>query len=243
VVGFGFWAFIVLMLALTVLWIALGIWQIERLQWKDALVAEVTARLDTAPIDLPPLSQWPTVDPDSWDFRPVKATGTLRADETVLVFTSLSDPKGQYSGAGYWVMTPLELASGGTVFVNRGFVPQDHGQQFITGAATPETIPGVALAPEAPGLFTPGPDPAQHIDWVRDPARLAADAHLAGPILGLTIDLPAGPAGSLPQGGETTIDFPNNHLGYALTWFGLALLTPALLAYWIRRQVQPKPKA
>lgn len=241
--GARFWAFVVLMLALTILWVALGIWQVERLQWKDALVADVTSRLGTAPIDLPPVAQWASLDADSWDFQPVKAAGTLGADKTILVFTSLSDPKGQYSGAGYWVMSPLELATGGIVFVNRGFIPQDQGPHFVSGAAVPATVTGVALAPESAGPFTPAPNPAQHMDWVRDPSRLAAMDHLAGPILGLTIDLPAGAAGALPQGGETTIDFPNNHLGYALTWFGLALLTPALLAYWVRRQLKPRPKA
>ena len=60
------------------------------------------------------------------------------------------------------------------------------------------------------------------------------------PVLALTLDLPAGAPGELPQGGETTVDFPNNHFGYALTWFGFALLTPGLLAFWIWRQVRPK---
>ncbi len=50
------------------------------------------------------------------------------------------------------------------------------------------------------------------------------------------IDLPAGPEGGLPQGGETVIEFPNNHLGYAMTWYGFALLVPFLLFFWVRRQ-------
>lgn len=240
--GLGFWAFIVLMLALTALWVSLGVWQVQRLQWKEGLIAEVNARLTLPPVDLPPEAQWPGLDADSWNFRPVKASGTLRNDEAVLIFTSLPDPKGHYSGAGYWVMAPLELATGGTVFINRGFVPQAQGPQFLNGAPAPADITGVALAAEAAGMFTPAPDPAQHIDWVRDPARLASMDKIAGTVLGLTIDLPAGSPGSLPQGGETTVDFPNNHLGYAVTWFGLALLTPALLAYWVRRQLRPRAK-
>ena len=64
-------------------------------------------------------------------------------------------------------------------------------------------------------------------------------AEITGPVFPFTVDAPAGEAGALPQGGETVIEFPNNHLGYAFTWFGFALLTPALLAYWVFRQLRP----
>ena len=102
-----------------------------------------------------------------------------------------------------------------------------------------QTLTGLALKPEAAGAFTPGPDTANRIEWVRDPVRLAAMAGIGDPVFGLTVDAPAGEAGALPQGGETVIEFPNNHLGYALTWFGFALITPALLAFWVFRQLRP----
>jgi surfeit locus 1 family protein len=100
----------------------------------------------------------------------------------------------------------------------------------------------VALLPETAGAFTPGPDSANRIDWIRDPQRLAAmiDPTLI-PLAGFFIDAPAGAPGALPQGGETTIEFPNNHLGYAFTWFGFAILTPLLLIAWIWRQVRSAP--
>ena len=239
--GLGSWIFVLLMLALTALWVVLGIWQVERLQWKEGLIAEVASRMSSPAVDLPPMRE--IQDPEAWNFQPVKLRGTLRNDQAVLVFTGLSDAKGQYSGAGYWVLAPLELATGGTVFVNRGFVPQEQGAQFVGGTATAFSGTGIAQTVELAGLFTPAPDPKGHIDYVRDPTRLAAMDGIKGPVYSLTVDLPAGPPGSLPQGGETEIDFPNNHLGYALTWFGLALLTPALLAYWVRRQLRGKPKA
>ncbi len=244
-VGAGFWAFIVLMLALTVLWIGLGVWQLDRLRWKEGLIAEVTTRLTQPPYELPPAAQWPALDLDSWAYHPVSATGQFLGGQTVLVFTSLSDARGKYSGAGYWVMTPLRTADG-VVFVNRGFVPQESAAAFAEGGTVTGgtvTVSGVALPAEAAGAFTPAADRVHRIDWVRDPVRLAAMAGITDPVFGMTLDLPAGDAGALPQGGETTIDFPNNHLGYALTWFGFALLTPALLAYWVFRQLRPKAKA
>ena len=96
---------------------------------------------------------------------------------------------------------------------------------------------------EASGL-QPAADTAHRIDYVRDPERLQSfAARSPDRSRRFYLDLPAGPAGELPQGGETVIEFPNNHLGYAITWFGFALLVPPLLILWVRRQrrVTAKP--
>lgn len=241
--GARFWAFVVFMSLLTVLFIGLGVWQIERLGEKEALIAKVTAQLTQPPYDLPPSTNWPTLDPSVFQFHPVTATGRFLPGRTVLLFTSLSDPKGRASGPGYWLMSAFAPDTGGTVFVNRGFVPQDGAAVWLDDARLPQgeqTITGIALTPESAGAFTPGDDRIKHIGWVRDPVRLANLAGVDGPVLPLTIDLPAGPSGALPQGGETVVEFPNNHLGYAFTWFGFALITPVLLAAWIWRQVRPR---
>ena len=244
--GFGFWSFIVFMLALTALWIGLGVWQLDRLAWKEGLIAQVTARLTQPPTPLPPAAQWPTLVPDDYDFRPVALTGHYLAGKTVPVFVGLTDAKGKYDGPGYWLMAPFAPDSGGTVWIDLGFVPQDKLPAYGGDKSVPQgpqTITGIATISEDPGAFTPAPDTANHIEWVRSPARLSAMAALTDTPLNLVIDLPAGAPGALPQGGETTIDFPNNHLGYAYTWFGFALITPALLAAWVWRQVRPKAQA
>lgn len=243
--SFGFWAFITLMLALTGLFIGLGIWQVDRLAWKEGLIAEVDSRLTAEPYVMPPPDHWEFVHLDDLAYHPITVNGTYVPGKTVLVFTSLSDPKGRYSGPGYWVMAPLD-AGGGIVFINRGFVPQANAPAFTNGGPLPlgpQTLTGIGIAPEEAGAFTPGPDKANHIEWVRDPARLAALAGVPGTVLGLTIDAPASAPGALPQGGETTVDFPNNHFGYALTWFGFAILTPCLLAFWVWLQLRPASKA
>ena len=244
--GLGFWGFIIVMLGLTGLFAWLGVWQVDRLAWKETLIAQVNARLTQPPYELPGVEQWPQLDLDSFGFHPVTVTGRYEPEKTVLVFTSLSDPRGRYSGPGYWVMTPVAADGGGTVFVNRGFIPQSSANAFASGGAVPQgeqTVTGIGVAPEEPGPFTPGPDKANHVEYVRDPVRLAAMAEIDGPVLGITVDAPAAGPGALPQGGETTIDFPNNHFGYALTWFGFAALTPILLLVWIWRQLRPKPAA
>jgi surfeit locus 1 family protein len=240
--GWRFWAFTLFMLALMVLFVALGLWQVLRLDEKERLIAAVAARFEQPPIELPPVAEWAATDSEQYDFRPVTVTGTYLPEATVLVFTSLGEARGTHSGPGYWVMTPLRLATGGTIFVNRGFVPQSARESFAGGGA-PEagmvSLSGVARLGETVGGFTPAPELGKRIDWVRNPARLATLAgRLEPPIAPLYIDLPAGPPGTLPQGGETVMSFPNNHLGYVITWFGFAALVPPLLWFWIRRQRQ-----
>ena len=234
------WAFVVLMLALTVLFAALGVWQLQRLAEKEALIATVAARIEDQPVQLPPADRWETMDWDEWNYRPVTVTGRLAREQSVLVFTSRPDTGSGPSGPGYWVMTPLRLDDGGGIFINRGYVPQTVGPDYLdTVAATPEpvTLSGIARLAEEPGPFTPEPDVARGIEWVRDVHRLQDLAGTAlAPLAPIYIDLPAGPAGELPLGGGTTVEFPNNHLGYAMTWLGFALLTPALLAYWLWRR-------
>lgn len=236
--------FALLMLVLTGLFVALGLWQLQRLGEKEALVATVASRMDDAPVGLPDARAWAGTDWERFNYRPVILDGTFRLDDTVLVFTSLGSANGQYSGPGYWVMTPLQLAGGGSIFVNRGFVPQESGAAFASGGADPSgsvTLTGIGRLPEAASSFTPAADIAKRIEWVRDIDRLAllAEPDLV-PFAPLYVDLPAGDAGSLPQGGETRLDFSNNHLGYAYTWFGFALITPALLLVWLFAGRRPR---
>lgn len=234
------WGFAALMLVLTGAFIWLGVWQVERLAEKEALVADVAARLDAPPIPLPGAGEWATLDVDALNFQPVTASGTFHNDQAVAVFTSLVDGHGPASGPGYWIVTPFTLTDGGTVFINRGFVPEGQQAAFLddpNGPAGVVTITGLLRPAEAVGPFIPAADAAKRVEWVRNPDRLAAlvDPSLA-PFAPLYIDLPANPAGGLPQGGETVVEFPNNHLGYALTWFGFALITPIMLGIWLWRQ-------
>lgn len=238
--GLMTWTFVVLMLALAATCVWLGTWQMHRLAEKEALIAAVDSRLTAAPIPVPAAGQWPGLDMQALNFQPVSLTGSFRYNQTVTVFTSLASAKGPASGPGYWVVTPFELTEGGTVFVNRGFVPQDFQEAAVTdgqGADALVTITGLLRPGEAAGFMTPEPNMSDRIEWVRDPQRLASmvDPGLA-PFAPFYVDLPAGPAGELPQGGETVVEFPNNHLGYAYTWYGFAIVAVVMLGFWFARQ-------
>lgn len=238
------WLFTALMLALAVTCLFLGNWQMQRLGEKEALIAAVDARLDAPPVPVPPAADWPGLDLDAWNFQPVSLTGTYRYTQTVTVFTSLSEPHGRLSGPGYWVVTPFELADGGTVFVNRGFVPQQYQEAAIMGDLHGDdpgtvTITGLFRPGESAGFMTPDANMSDRIEWVRDPVRLAAMADPAlAPIAPFYVDLPA--EGDLPQGGETVVSFPNNHFGYALTWYGFAIVAVVMLGFWLWRQTRPQ---
>lgn len=234
------WVFVVLMLGLAILCVWLGTWQMQRLGEKEALIAAVEQRFHSDPIPAPLPAEWDGLDEESLIFQPVTLTGRFRYNQTVTVFTNLSNARGAASGPGYWVMTPFALADGGTVFVNRGFVPQAYQEAVVTdGEAEGElvTITGLLRAGEKAGFMTPEPNMSDRVEWVRDPQRLAAmvDPALV-PIAPFYVDLPAGEPGELPQGGETVLEFPNNHLGYAYTWYGFGVVAVVMLIFWLRRQ-------
>nr|MBF0684027.1 SURF1 family protein [Pseudomonas sp.] len=239
--------FVVLMLGLTALCLWLGTWQMHRLAEKEALIAAVEARLHSEPVPVPPAGEWSALDLEAWNFQPVSLTGTFQPNQTVAVFTSLTNPRGPAGGPGYWIVTPFVLETGGTVFVNRGFVPEQYreaAQADSEGMGVPVTITGLFRPGEKAGWLVPEPDTSSRVEWVRDPERLAAmvDPSLA-PIAPFYVDMAAGEPGTLPQGGETIVEFPNNHLGYAYTWYGFAIVAPVMLVAWLWSQRRRRPQA
>ncbi len=239
---FGDYVFAVLMLALAATCLWLGNWQMDRLGEKEALISAVDARLTADPVPVPDAAQWDTLDLEANNFQPVTLTGSYRYTQTVTVFTSLSNARGRFSGPGYWVVTPFVLDGGGTVFVNRGFVPQEYQEQAALGDLHGDdpgsvTIVGLLRPSEADGFMVPEPNMSDRIEWLRNTERLAAmvDPTLA-PFAPFYVDLLAAGEGDLPQGGETVVSFNNNHFGYALTWYGFAIIAVVMLGYWLWRQ-------
>jgi surfeit locus 1 family protein len=138
-------------------------------------------------------------------------------------------------------MTPLELPSGASVIINRGFVPlgsKDPASRAAGQVAGGVTITGLLRMPEQAGWFAPQNDPARDAWYRRDPAEIARVLKLerAAPF---TIDADATPSpGGLPEGGRTRLNFPNDHLGYALTWFGLALALAGVFAAFVWQRLR-----
>lgn len=206
----------------------LGTWQVQRLVWKQDLIASVEYRVDLAPVPAPGPGSWPAIDYGELDYLPVAVSGRYLHDQEVHAYAALSNPAGPLSGQGYFVLTPLETEDGWVVLVNRGFVPEDRKDPQTRAAGQ---IPGIVdvvgllRPPQGRNLFTPADDPEENVWFTRDPETiapyLAVDPERVAPYyIDAEFD-PALPEG-LPQGGETTVSFSNNHLQYAVTWFGLA---------------------
>lgn len=219
----------------------LGFWQIDRLAWKEELIARIEARTKVPAVPIPAEADWPNISAARDEYRHVSASGRFQHAREALVYTVLSEPKGRFSGQGYWVLTPLELANGAFVIVNRGFVPlerKDPSTRREGQIEGPVTVTGLLRMPEVGNWFTPANKPARGAWYRRDPAEIAKHFGLAraAPFM-IDADAALNP-GALPQGGETRLVFSNNHLGYALTWFGLALALLGVFTVFARQRLR-----
>jgi surfeit locus 1 family protein len=223
----------------------LGTWQVQRLAWKTDLIATVNARIDLPPEAAPGPADWPTLDFATSDYLPVTITGTFRHDQEIHVFASLDEPHGPIDGFGYFIMTPLETADGFWVIVNRGFVPEDRADPGTRPAGQLPgvvTVTGLLREPQGTNAFTPANDIAKNIWYTRDPAAIGAQLGIPPDRLApYYIDAAYDPdiPGGLPQGGETTVTFVNNHLQYIVTWYGLAIALVVIVIVMIRRKPTP----
>lgn len=210
-----------LLVSVVLAFAALGAWQVERRAWKLALIAAVDSRAKAPAVAAPGPRAWNVTARDD-AYRHVSVAGVWLHDRETLVqaLTEL--------GAGYWVVTPLRTAAGWTVLVNRGFVPSDHASAASRGTGQvegPVTVTGLLRVTEPGGGFLRTNDPEANRWFSRDVAAIvrARGFAEAAPYF---IDADALPSpGGYPIGGLTVIAFPNNHLVYALTWFGLAGLS------------------
>ena len=237
-------------LAATVILVSLGNWQLRRLAWKEDLIARVADRPAGPVADLPPASAWPGLDVAGGEYRPYRLTGRYLHGKEALVFTSLPNPSGRHGGPGYWVMTPFVLEGGGTVLVNRGFAPQGRHRPEDRGEALREgqtTVTGLMRPDEARHFILPEDRPADSIFFARNVAAIAAASGLSEPVAPFTVDLLAAetPPGGLPQAGETRMVFTNNHLQYAITWYGLAAALLGVFASfaWTRLRAGRRQRA
>jgi surfeit locus 1 family protein len=208
---------------------ALGVWQIERRAWKLDLIARVDARIHAPAAPPPARAGWARVNARDDAYRHVRATGSFLHDRETFVQAVTE------RGAGFWVLTPLSTDQG-TVLINRGFVPPERRDPAIRRAGQGSvTVTGLLRISEPGGAFLRSNDPAAGRWYSRDVAAIAR-ARGVGEVAPFFIDADATPnPGGYPVGGLTVVAFPNNHLVYALTWFGLAALSAWGAALILRR--------
>lgn len=235
--GWRFWAGLVLVpLAMAIL-LSLGTWQVNRLHWKESLLAAIDERSHAPAVDVSDIAARLAAG-EEIDYRHATTSGRFLHDKERHFLATFD---GQ---SGFYLYTPFELADGKYLFVNRGFVPYDRkepktrpeslveGQQTITGLARTKLN-------EKPSSLVPDNDEGANIFYWKDLTRMAASTGLPEDrVLPFFLDADATPVpGGLPKGGVTQVDLPNSHLQYAITWYGLAFALAAVtIAGFFRRK-------
>lgn len=213
---------------------SLGVWQLQRKAWKEELIATLEAQLKAPPVALPPPSDWPTLNRDNSEFRRVSLGAQAIADaKPAYLYTGASALRADVKQAGYFVFVPVKLADGQTLVVNRGYIPAERKTAPLIGSGD---ITGYIRWPEKPGWFVAEKDSTGEIWFVRDPSAMAKERGW-GPVAPFYIDQEAPvPADGFPKPGALTVKLKNDHLGYAITWFGLAASLAAVFAAWAIRE-------
>ncbi len=237
---FRFWPSLTTAIALGML-VAMGGWQLERLEWKRTLIAEMTQRMASPAVALPP----PPVDAAALRYRPIRLQGRFRHDRELYL-----EARSHQGRAGLHLVTPLVLDDGRVVLVDRGWVPPERRRPETRAegqVAGRVTLTATLRTGGWQGydFLRPENDPAGNA-WVWiDLPRMAESlrlegAGLEGIVRGYYRVAGAAPnPGGLPIGRAPGVELPNNHLGYALTWYALALV---LLIIYLLHQSRPQPE-
>ncbi len=196
------------------LFFALGIWQLERREWKLALIASVEQGLKSTPMPAPAREHWDALQP--YQKVVVKGRWITKKDTLVLAVTKM--------GRGYWVLTPLRTDRNFIVLVNRGFIPENLSKQPVLEPLEQNEIEitGFLRLSEPPKAFLRYNDPENNRWYSRNIDQMARAKGLTD-IAPYFVDADKSHSGNqYPVGGLTVLHFRNNHLVYALTWFSMA---------------------
>jgi surfeit locus 1 family protein len=229
-----------LMVALAVAcmgFIALGVWQVERLAWKHGLITRVEHQVNAAPSVAPAASAWTGITREADEYRRVRVRGEFAHDRETLVAATTA------LGSGYWVLTPLRTEQGFWLLVNRGFVPpeaRERSQRRVDEPTGVQEVTGLLRLTEPGGRLWQHNAPEAGRWYSRDVAAIAAARELASstpgvPVAPYFVDAVAQPgaAPAWPRAGLTVLHFSNNHRVYAATWFALAAMAAAAIGYLV----------
>jgi len=204
----------------------LGVWQFQRLAWKEAIIADINTRIAAAPVDLPA-----SVNRDLDAYLPV--SGAFEQGE-VHVLVSQKDV-----GAGYRIITPFVLEDGRRIMVDRGFAVAS--AKDAARSDGPATITGNLQWPHETDSFTPEADLKGNIWFARDVPAMAQTLGTQ-PVLLVTRSSTPPAAGISPLPVDTA-RIPNDHLQYAITWFSLAAIWLGMSLFFLRRRRAPKTES
>jgi surfeit locus 1 family protein len=222
-----------LMLAALAVLLGLGFWQLKRLQWKEGLIAQIEARSTASPITLEEAEALAREGRDPSYYR-VKVDGRFHHAKELYLY-AVSDGR-----VGWHVITPLETADGEMVLIDRGFVPdalRDPSTRATGQIENVVAVTGIVRAPDKQALFTPDNEPKANRWFWRDLSAMTRSMFPHGIIEVAPFFLEADKSpvpGGWPEGGQTRLDIPSNHLQYAITWFLLAAALLVIYGLYLR---------
>jgi surfeit locus 1 family protein len=226
-----------LLFALTALFvfIGLGTWQLDRKSGKEALIATLTQRARAEPVDLPEAADWLAMHQIDDEFRRVKFQAEFLPGREALVYSSGSALRPDVKSPGYFVFAPARTTSGAMVVINRGFSPDARARapEHPKPSGVIEMV-GALRWPERAGWFVREHDEGDDTWFARNHVAMAArnEWGFAGPFY-VELERPA-PPGGLPRPGPLSVTLRNEHLQYAITWFGLAAIVVVMFGFWLR---------
>ncbi len=217
--------------------VGLGVWQLERKTWKEALIAAMDQRLAAEPVALPSPERWDRLTAENSEFRRVRFRAEFLPVRDTYAYIAGSALRSDIKEPGYFVFRPARLPDGSTVVVNRGYVPMNYTEQSPAGTLE---ITGYLRWPERGSMFTSASDSSGETWFVRDQRAMAA-ARGWGEVAPFYVDQETPvPAAGLPRPAPLTVRLRNDHFGYALTWFGLAgTLAGVYIAWLFSRRRRP----
>jgi surfeit locus 1 family protein len=212
--------------------VSLGVWQVKRLAWKEDLIARIDRQVRAVPQAAPAVPAWPALQRERDEYKRLSVSGVYQFDHEALVSATTE------LGSGYWVITPLRTTHGFWVLVNRGFVSpeqRESAKRPSSASAGEQALVGLLRLSEPGGRLLQTNDAAKGRWYSRDVQAIAQAAGLSdAPVAPYFVDLMAPEQGAndaWPRPGLTVLQFTNNHLVYALTWFALAAMTAGALGY------------
>lgn len=202
--------------AVTLVW--LGVWQMNRLEEKQGFLAEMQARIDADPVELPA-----NPDPKRDRYLAVKVSGAILPRELHVLVSQ------KQVGAGYRIIAPFQTDDGRRILLDRGFVPVDARDNVRR--IGPAEVSGNLHWPDETDTYTPKPERGTETWFARDVDAMAQVLDTEPVMLIAATDLDPG-VSPLPV---DTAAIPNDHLQYAITWFSLAVIWIGMTGHFLWR--------
>jgi len=215
--------------------LSLGVWQLQRRVAKHLLMATLHERLAMAPVPLPMPAQWPMLTQAHDEFRRVTFSAVFKPAPDAHVFSSGSAVRPDVTTPGVWVFAPAHVADGPELVINRGFVPEGRQGDITPPPSGAAELTGYIRFPETEGMLIPHEDRNKRLWFLRDQQSMARVLGW-GDVAPFYIDLESPvPANGLPKPGPLNVHLKDDHMQYAITWFGLAAAVGIAFAFWLAR--------